>query len=223
MYTAPVPRARDWLLVPALFAVAAIGLAWGGRSTYRAVRNPSPKTMTCADFLAHPGSADWVRLEGCAAASDHIGIEQFKRSNEPTGGPVLEADAVYIPLDVSGERLGGDIALLLRVDHGPILRLGSSFATEQEARAADEALAQPIEGMVERALDRSARDRDKLRDLGLRLSDDFIVIDYGERPRPLWLGLGVFAVGFGALTLLVRKWRRRARPVEIPKAKLVTG
>lgn len=218
-----MPRARDWLLVPALFAVAAIGLAWGGRSTYRAVRNRAPRTMTCAEFLAHPPAADWVRLEGCSAASDHIGVEEFKHSNEPAGGPVLDADAVYIPLDVAGQPRGGDIALLLRVDHGPILRLGSSFATERDAEAAAEALARPIEGMVERSLDRSARDRDKLRDLGLRLAEDFVVIDHGERPRPLWLALGVFGIGFGALALLVRKWRRRARPVDLAKATLVAG
>lgn len=177
--------------------------------------------MTCADFLAHTQTADWVRLEGCAPASSHVGIETFQPDNAPQ---YSTADAVYVPLRPSDAQPNGErIALLLRVDHGPILRLGARYASDRDADAAEEALAQPIEGLVERSLDRSARDREKLRGLGLYLADDFVVIDYGERPRPLWLGLGSFGVGLGALALLVRKWRRRKRPVELAKAKLIAG
>jgi hypothetical protein len=131
---------------------------------------------------------------------------------------------VYIPLAARGEHTGEDRAkLVLRVDHGPILRLGSRFASDRDADAAAEALAQPLEGLVERSLDRSERDREKLRGLGLYLADDFVVIDYGARPRPLWLALGSLGVGLAAFALLVRKWRRRRRPVELAKAKLVAG
>jgi hypothetical protein len=211
------------LLVPFFVVVAAFGIGWGGRNTYRAARNLSPHTITCAEFLAHPPDFDWVRLEGCAAVSSNIGIETFQRDDAPKGlsGDV---DAVYIPLGIDGEHTGDDRAkLLLRVDHGPMLRLGSRFASDRDADAAAEALAQPLEGLVERSLDRSERDREKLRGLGLYLADEFIVIDYGARPRPLWLALGSLGIGLGALALLVRKWRRRRRPVALAKAKLVAG
>lgn len=216
-------RARDWLLVPLFVVVAAFGIGWGGRNTVRAVRNLSPRTITCAEFLAHPPDFDWVRLEGCAAVSSNIGIESFQPENAPrdTFGT---ADAVYIPLGVAGEHTGDDrAAIVLHVDHGPMLRLGSRFADDRDADAAQQVLNQPLEGLVERKLDRSERDREKLRGLGLYLADDFVVIDYGARPRPLWLALGSLGIGLGAFGLLVRKWRRRRRPVALAKAKLVAG
>lgn len=216
-------RARDWLLVPFLVVVSAAGIGWGGRATYRTVRNLAPAPRSCADVLADPSGADWVRLDGCVAASDRIGIETSQRANEPEGR-LRDAVAVYIPLRAAGKRTGDRrVALLLRVDHGPMLRLGARYESDEDAAAAAEVLAQPIEGMIERSLDRSQRDREKLRGLGLDLADDFLIIDYGARPRPLWLGLGVLGVGLGALALLVRKWRRRARPVALAKAKLVAG
>lgn len=179
--------------------------------------------MTCAEFLAHPPDSDWVRLEECAAVSSNIGIETFQPDNAPKG-LAANADAVYIPLGAAGERAGDERArLLLRVDHGPMLRLGSRFASDKDGEAAQEVLDGPLEGLVERKLDRSERDREKLRGLGLYLADKFVVIDYGARPRPLWLALGSFGIGLGAFALLVRKWRRRRRPVEIAKAKLVAG
>lgn len=179
--------------------------------------------MTCADFLAHPPDFDWVRLEGCAAASDHLGIETFQPENAPAGS-YSNVTAIYVPLSVAGQPYNDERnALVLRVDHGPILRLGSRSATDAEINAADEVLAAPIEGLVERSLDRSARDREKIRTLGMYLSDDFLIVDHDARPRPLWLGLGSLGVGLGAFAWLSRKWRRRRRPVDLAKAKLVAG
>jgi hypothetical protein len=203
--------------------IAAVGIAWGSLSIYRAVRNPAPQTMSCADFLAHPPDIEWVRLEGCAVASEHIGIESMRRENEPRNVPVLSASAVYIPLDVAGHRRGDHVSLLLHVDHGPIRRLGSSYANELDAKAAQKVLDQPLEGLVERSIDRSEKDRAELRGLGLNLAEDFVVLDYEARPRPLWLGIGVLGVGLGALAFLVRKWRRRKRPVVLARAKVVAG
>lgn len=203
--------------------ITAIGIGWGGRATYRAVRNRAPTARTCADLLADASGADWVRLDGCGAPNGRIGIETSRRANEPEGLS-RDATAVYIPLTVGGKRTGEHgIALLLRADHGPLLRLGARYPSDQDTAAAQELLAQPIEGMIERSLDRSQRDREKLRGLGLDLAEDFLIIDYGARPRPLWLGLGVLGLGFGALALLVRKWRRRARPIALAKAKVVAG
>lgn len=217
-----IARPRDWLLVPFLVAVAAVGIAWGGRATYRTIRNWEPAHMTCAEFLAHPSEADWVRLEGCAVGSGRIGIETSRRANQPEGA-YETITAVYLPLRVVGEPRPRDGAtLVLRSDHGPILRLGSRLPTEREEDDARAELARPIEGLVERSLDRSARDRDKLRDLGLNLAEDFIIIDYQARPRPLALGLAILGLGLGALALLVRKWRRRPRRPTLARATLVT-
>lgn len=223
VHTRAVWRPRDWLLVPFLVVVAAVGIAWGGRATVRTIRNWTPRTMSCVDFLAHPPSFDWVRLEGCAPASDGFGIESFGPANaaEEQKSSHVDVDAVYVPLGVAGGQTVDEYALVLRVDHGPILRLASTFPTERDYSAADEALAQPFEGLIERSLDRSERDRTKLRGLGLRIADDFLVLDYGARPRPLWLGLGSLTIGLGALGLLARKWCRRVRPVALAKARVV--
>lgn len=218
----PVRRARDWLLIPFLVVVAAVGIAWGARATYRTVTNGSPVTMSCAEFLADSAKADWVRLEGCEAASGRIGIETSRRANAPSG-TTGDLKAVYLPLSVAGKPRYERVTLVLRADHGPLLRLGARMPSDREAEAARDELARPIEGLVERSLDRSARDRDKLRELGLNLADDFIIIDYEARPRPLWLGLGILGAGLGALALLVRRWRRRVRPATLARAKVVAG
>lgn len=217
-------RGRDWLLVPLLVVVASIGTGWGGRATVRTLRNWAPRTMSCADFLARPPSVDWVRLEGCVPALDHIAVETFeRRSADQRETSHADVQAVYVPLGVAGGQPVDSHALVLRVDQGPILRLASRFPSERDASAVDEVFARPLEGLVERSLDRSERDRTKLRGLGLRLADDFLVVDHGARPRPLWLGLASLTVGLGALWLLVRAWRRRERSVALARARVVTG
>jgi hypothetical protein len=214
-----VPRARQWLLVPLYVVVAAIGLIWGGRNTYRSVRNRAPLETTCAQLIAHPPKADWVRLDGCVADLELMGIET--RSHMSNGASITDSETLYIPLrpiDATTRRA----KIVLRVDDGPLLQLGSRFATSADAKGAHEVLARPLEGLVEHALDSSERTRTKLQTLGLDLADDFVIVAHDERPRPLWLALGVLSIGLGGFAMIVRTWRRRRRPVAIPVARVLS-
>jgi hypothetical protein len=222
MVCGAVPRPRDILLVPLSALVAVVGIGWGGWSSYRAVRNRTPTAITCADFLAHRDAADWVRLEGCNADVDHVALEKFGPKQKSQSLDIVNPSAIYIPLLVPGAASDDRVALLLRVDSGPLLRLGERFPTDAEVAVAYDALEVPIEGLVERRLDRSERDREKIRSLGLYLADDFLIVEYGARPRPIWLAFGTLAIGIGAFTWLTRKWRRRKRPPELAKARVVS-
>lgn len=214
-----MPRPRDWLLVPLYVVIAAIGMFWGGRNTYRSLANRSPLSISCARYAAETPADDWVRLDGCTANLDHMGIETLQHTTN-RGMTITDAEVVYIPLHAVNAPTD-PAKLVLRVDHGALLRVSSQYATDADFRAAQEELAHPLEGLVERALDRSERTRTKIRELGFHLADDFVVVDYRATPRPLALALGVLGLGLAALALLVRKWRRRRRPVVIPTAKLV--
>jgi hypothetical protein len=215
-----MPRARYWLLVPLYVVVAAIGVAWGGRNTYRSLRDRAPAVATCTDLVAGRTDADWVRLDACVPVVTRIGVQR----RVVNGTPAVDPEAVYVPLYADQAAADHERAtLLLRVDHGPLLRLAARLPTEAEVQAIAEVFARPIDGLIERSIDRSERDREELRQLGIYLAEDFIVVDYDARPRPLWLALLVLAVGLGALALLVRTWQRRRRPADLPKAKLVAG
>ena len=210
-------NASDWLLVPLYAVVAVIGIGWGGRNTVRSLRNLSPLEITCEDYVAQRPSADWVRLTNCAAR-ERIGIE----SRYPKYSMGEKVEAVYIPLRPASGDPNQKIVIVLHADTEPLLSLGDSRgASDAASQQAGELLAGPIEGLVERAVDRSERKREDLRAMGLGLANDFVVVSYGSRPRPLWLGLPILGIGLGALSMLVRKWRRRRKPVEMPKAKLV--
>lgn len=213
-------KPRDFVVVPLTLAVAGGGLFWGGRNTYRTLHDWSPAELSCADYLAHPPAKDWVRLTGCAPDSDRLGIETRSR---PLGSTTVdERTGIYVPLAPAGGE-AGRVKLVLFVDHGPILRIADSFASDEQVRDATYALSLPLEGMRQDALDMSHRDRADLQTLHMHLADDFAVIALDARPRPLWLSAGALALGLGASGFLVRRRRRRRRtePVELARATLL--
>jgi hypothetical protein len=214
-------KPRDFVVVPLTLAVAGGGLFWGGRNTYRTLRNWSPEEISCADYIAHPPAKDWVRLTGCQPDSDRLGIETLHR--EGTGGApaTSEQTGIYIPLAATGID-NGRVKIVLFVDHGRLLALADKLATDAQVQEAFGAFAHPIEGMRQDALDMSRRDREDLQGLHMHLADDFAVIALDARPRPLWLGAGALALGLGASGLIIRRRRRREKPVEIAKARIVT-
>ena len=224
-------RARDWLAIPLTIVVTAVGLLWGGHATYVAIRNPEAVELTCAEYLHHPPDAEWLRLRHCAADFNNMGVEaQESKRNEADHDPT----AVYIPLRPEGVA-SGSARLVVRSEDAGLRRLVSrSYGAEREGRdpspedaRADEAatsLEDSVEGVVELAVDRSAQKKAELRRLGIRLANDFAIIAHGERPRPLWLAAGVFAIGLGGLGLIVRRIRRRRRhQTSLARATVVAG
>jgi hypothetical protein len=209
-------RPRDFIFVPLTLVVAGGGLFWGGRNTYRTLRNWSPEELSCADYLAHPPAKDWVRLTGCVPDSDQLGIETVQRK----GSTIEEQTGVYIPLRPAGAE-PTRVKLVLFADHGKLLWIADKLATDAQVRDAAQVFAAPLEGMRRDSLDMSHRDREDLETLHMHLDKDFAVIALDARPRPLWLGGGTLGLGLGACGLLARRRRRRKTPVELAKATLI--
>jgi hypothetical protein len=214
-------KPRDFIVVPLTLAVAGGGLFWGGRNTYRTLRNWSPEEISCADYIAHPPAKDWVRLTGCEPDSDRLGIESLHR--EGTGGmpATSEQTGLYVPLRPTGID-AGRVKVVLFADHGPLQYMADKNASDDLLKQAYAVFARPIEGMRQDALDMSRRDREDLETLHMHLADDFAVIALDARPRPLWLSAGALLLGIGASGLIVRRRRRRTKPVEIAEARIVT-
>lgn len=214
-------KPRDFIVVPLTLAVAGGGLFWGGRNTYRTLRNWSPAELTCADYLAHPPAKDWVRLTGCEPDSDRLGIETLHRDGAGGAPTTTEQTGIYIPLRATGID-SGRVKLVLFADHGRLLALADKLASDAQVQAALAAFDHPIEGMRQDALDMSHRDREELQTLHMHLADDFAVIALDARPRPLWLSAGVLGLGLAASGLIVRRRRRRKKPVDLARARIVT-
>lgn len=211
-------RARDLLLVPLTLVLTIAGLVWGGRNTYVSVRNRAPVELTCADFLAQRPDVEWLILRDCEADWDHIGIEG--QTDTPRSDKVSSPTAIYIPLRPIGASRVKAATLVLHSESARFLELGRRFPSQQVVDEIGVELSGPLEGVVELAVDRSERRKERLRRLELLIADDFVTFDYGARPRPLWLALGALACGLGGLGLIVRRvrrWLRNGR-AKLPRA-----
>lgn len=198
-------RGRDLLLVPLTLVITIAGLVWGGRNTYISGRNRAPVELTCAEFLAHRPDAEWLILRDCEADWDNIGIEG---QSDTRSGKVSSATAVYIPLRPIGAPSRQPATLVLVSETTRFLQLGSGFPSQQVVDEIGAELSRPLEGIVELAVDRSERRKERLRRLELLIVDDFVTFDHGARPRPLWLALGALGCGLGGLGLIIRRVRR---------------
>jgi hypothetical protein len=194
-------RGRDFIIVPALLAGAAIGLGWGGYGGYVALHNLSARELTCADYLAERPAATWLRLTACAPDIDRIGVESI------VGGGRSEPIATYVALRPPGAAASTRAVIVVE---GP------------PGRADQLALDGPIEGMIEPSWTRSRELRDDLAGMHLGLAEDYVILERGARPRPWWFSLGLLAIGGGS-TALFRRWRQRrraGRPAPLPRATL---
>ena len=211
-------RPRDFL-VPLTLGVTGVCLAWGGYATYVSLRNWSPTEVTCAELADHRTNARWLRLTECEPDFDRMGLETLRRAKSD----VEDVTMVFVPMHVRGGH--GRASVVVAGDDPDMLALGdraSPQATIDRVAAQFDGL---IEGLSMSVLSMSPSSRQELHDLHLGLADDFIVLDRGARPRPLWLGLGVLGIG-GAGVALIRRRRarsRRNRPSPLARATVVAG
>ncbi|MDB4960957.1 MAG: hypothetical protein JWP01_956 [Myxococcales bacterium] len=212
-------RSRDFLLIPLTLTVTVMGLLWGGRNSYVSLRNRAPHELTCAELIARPPDSEWVRLRDCVPDYDHMGVETQTRKHDTVG----RVTTVFIPLHAVGAPRMGDNKLVVAITEGAMLDLGERYPSDATFEYATEQLTQRFEGMVELGVDRSERDRSELRGLGMELGSEFSIVEHDARPRPLWLSLGVLAVGGAGLLLIGRRLRRWLRngPVPLAKATIV--
>ena len=208
------------LLIPATVVVACGGTILGGQNSYVAVRNRAPVELTCAEYLQQRPDAAWLRLTHCAADLDHIGVESNKRTTSG-GGELTTTTGIYVPLRAEGASRIKPARIVVFGDDDAMLALGKGVSSG--ANQLEQELAASVEGLVQSGLALSERRRAELARLDLRLADDFVIVERGERPRPLWLALGELGLGLGALALLVRRYRRwsRRRPAPPPRATVV--
>jgi hypothetical protein len=217
-------RKRDLFLLPMTVIVACGGTLWGGHNTHIALENRAPVEVSCADYLRQRPQAAWLRLTRCFP-SFSLAVESSKQTN-----------AVYIPLHARPARGSVDFTKILLVsDDADMLSLASPLSdgvSDQLVTAplsdsvSDQLVAElftSVEGLVESRLSlRFIQFKAELASLDLPLYDDFVIINRGERPRPLWFAIGEFALGLSALYLLVRRIRRwwSSGEPQLPRATL---
>jgi hypothetical protein len=211
--------ARDFLLLPLAFAVAAGGLIWGGKNSYVSLRNRSPLETTCAAYEARPPDTQWLRVRDCILDFDHMGAETSKSSYGAE-----DVKAVYIPLRSPARPASEPAKLILAIDEGPLLALGSSIGSRQ---AAIDAWIADVDrfglpGLIELSVDRSERKRKRLSEIGLH-AENFAILGYAAAPRPLALALGALALGLASAGYLAYRIRRARRGrIELARARVVT-
>ena len=213
-------RTRDLFLLPATVVVACGGTLWGGHHSYVALQNRAPLEITCADYLQSRPDAGWLRLTHCFPDFDHVGIETFTRKTAKDQSGTTTTAGVYVPLRAAQHSTDARTKILLLSDDDDMLTLGG-FSPTLDERVVIE-LSTSVEGLVESGLALSQRRRTEIANLHLRLTDDFVILERGARPRPLWFALGELWLGIAAVTLLVRRYRRWSRggPVVLPRATL---
>lgn len=208
-------------MIPAMVVVACGGTLWGGHNSYVALRNRAPLEIRCADYLRRRPDAAWLRLTNCYPDFTSMAVESF--TTKGAGGRSLtEVSAVYIPLRaVRGT--GEALTRILLVGNDDDLRpLGSDIPTAPSEQLVAE-LSTMVEGVIEDGLVLNQRRKAELAKmhLHLRLADDFVILDRGARPRPLWFALGELGLGIAVLALLVRRIRRWSRRgPSLPRARL---
>src|SRR5215212_10260193 len=165
-----------------LFLVVLTGVAlwWGIPNLYVAIQNREPLEISCADYLQQRPSAKWLRLTHCAADAANLATEEASDR---------EIRKVYIPLRPPGRTEAGGTEIVVERDDQEMRDAAAKLRQDQPTDAmfarVGRLLAEPTEGLVKFGIDLSDKDQDQLRNLGIGLAPDFVIIDRGARPRLL--------------------------------------
>jgi hypothetical protein len=216
-------RKRDLFLIPAMSIVGCGGTLWGAHNSYVTLQNRAPVEISCAEYLSlkRPPAGSWLRLTDCSPDFRHMTVETFtsKGSNQPG---VSTVSAVYVPLRAARGSTAAPTPtrILLVGDDNDMLALGRPFAQVSDQLVVE--LSTAVEGLVQRGLDLSQRRRTEIAQLNPQLAEDFVIVDRGARPRPLWFAAGELGLGLTALTLLRRRIRRwfRGGAASLPYARI---
>ena len=196
-----------------LLIVAGACLWWGTQNTYVALRDRKQLEITCADYIKKRPEARWLKLTHCEYDFDHLAYEAMK------GGKITK---VYLPLRPEGEESGQPTRIVVVRDDEEMLSTTEALEHDDAVvkNAEDrvmESLQKPAEGLVQFGLDLNDKDKKDLANLGLGLDKDFVLVDYGEKPK-LQKGLIVLMIGLGAVGLFVFLLLRRFRKSKAPPA-----
>jgi hypothetical protein len=210
---APVVACRPMRLIIFLLIVAAVALWWGGQNTYIALRDRTQLEVSCADFLKKRPDSRWLKLTHCEYDFDHMAYEQYKSG---------KISKVYLPLRPEGEEVGRPTRIVVVRDDDDMLKVAQALENDEaEPQPAmfnvTTSLTKPAEGLVQFGLDLNDKDKKELGALGLGLGEDFVLIDYGSKPK-LQKGLIALGVGLGAIGLLTFLILRRFRKPKAPPA-----
>lgn len=203
---------------PQLIGVAAaIVLALGVWQGYRSFRDGRQVEMTCAQYAAARPASHWVKLTDCEYDFEHYAIKRQSGS----------IDVVYLPVRPFGETSSQSQIVVKRDDKLTldVVEQLESNRTPSDAMVEQlrKELERPIEGLVTSALDFDADDKDKLGDLKLGLTSDYVMIDADAAPHPFLAILalvGALSLGVFAVVLFVRDRRnppKRPPPPQAPK------
>jgi hypothetical protein len=196
-----------------LLIVAGACLWWGTQNTLVALKERHQLEMTCADYLTKRPDARWLKLTHCEYDFDHLAYEQYKSGN---------ISKVYLPLRPEGEAEGQPTRIVVVRDDKEMVDLTNALEKDEAVVQGDqervmESLKKPAEGLVQFGLDLDDKDKKDLANLGLGLDKDFVLIDYGAKPK-LTKGLVAMLVGLGSLGLFVFLLMRRFRKPKAPPA-----
>jgi hypothetical protein len=189
--------------------LASIGLVWGGgRDALAAVTQRQPATLTCAEFIANPGSARWVALRDCDVAL-RAALNFYPTSGDSTA----DVDRIYVPIGDPADGSAPDSHVFLATRDSVLVTIYNGFADHYytpyleaqaywDRHAAKMGEVRTVRGVVRRGAELAPHERDIT--INERTWDDIVVVDEGAEPDmagSLLMIAGGLALAFGSLGL----------------------
>ncbi len=184
------------------------------------LQNRAPIEISCAEYLKRPPAGSWLRLTNCLPDFGHMTVETLT-SKQSTLPEISTVGAVYVPLRAARGSTAGPAQILLVGYDDDMLALGRPSGEVSDQLVIELSIA--VEGLVQRGLDLSQRRRTEIAQLNPQLAENFVIVERGARPWPLWLAAGALGLGLTALTLLgrrIHRWFRGGAP-SLPHARIV--
>lgn len=189
--------------------IALSALLAGSQGAYTVVKNWSPTSMDCAEYLRERPNKEWLHLENCS-----LNFMESTYNKTITSRTSFSFNQVYVPVR-SPDSTGDEPVTMVLASHerrhmeivADLIELGDDkskvleYVVENHDRLVVE---EDVQGLARFGIDVDSEDEEKLRALVDNLDEDFVILDSGKAPRRAFtvfaLSLGVLA---GALSLLL--------------------
>jgi len=210
-------RPQGFISLGLLGHITAIGLLIvGGQGAYVALKNPDPLEITMTSYSAKQPDAEWMTLKEAQ-------VSLVEAAYKARLGNVSE---VFIPVRATGEATDTPVHILLSTNDPAVLaalkEMSQSGTTVQKkvdaaSRQAGKLFMQKdITGLTRYGFFYDKVMRYRLAKLGMKLADDFVILNEGAAPDLL---MSLIMVGGGLLIWFVMlcsamadafwRWRRR--------------